>query len=206
VETAGLLTPPVDESAYDPDSAPWGGGAPQVEVRTLVDARTVLSTEFGAFSVDGVERFHGDYQLARDANYNTMLVGIVKIAEYNEWRTAVREHGDELERWLEAAARRVRPAAEKEGFGLSWTLFEVVSDRPYGFLASEVTEMPRGQGYLVTRPLAGVTDFAPTAVAIAAIDVGAGPVTTGTEPWSVYGPVLRFDPTDLYRPPSSGSR
>ena len=202
VETAALLPPPVDDATYT--TPPVAAAGPAVaEVRTLVDARTVLSSEFDAFTAGGRQWFRVDYQMARDANYDTMLVGIIKIAEYNNWLTAVRDYRDELTRWLTAAARRVRDAAVTEGFNLGWTLLEVVPDRPFGFLASEVTPLPRGEGYLVTRPLAAVSDFSGPTVTIAAfVGTGTGPTTTPS-PSNVYGPVLRFDPTDLYRPPTA---
>lgn len=198
-EAAPLLPPAVDDFNSVPATPPVG---PSVgEARTLVDARTALSTEFHTFTAGGREWFHVDYQMARDVNYDTMLVGIVKLAEYNNWLTAARDYRDELTRWLTAAARRVRDAAVNEGFNLSWALFEVVPDQPYGFLASEVTPLPRGQGYLVTRLLAAVTDFAGPTVTIATVP-GTGPVTD-PDPAAVYGPVLRFDSTDLYRPPTA---
>ncbi|MBP2018605.1 hypothetical protein J2Z79_002020 [Symbiobacterium terraclitae] len=197
-ESAPLLPPPVDDSAYATPAIPPAGSLSAAEVKTLVDARAVLTAEFSTFRTAGAAPFTVDYQLARDINYDTMLVGIVKLAEYNNWLSAVRDHGDELQRWLTAAARRVRSAAEAEGFGLSWAIFEFVPDRPYGFMASEVTATPNGRGYLVTRPLAAVTDFSGPTVTIAALP-GTGPVTA-PDPTAVYGPVLRFDPTDLYRP------
>lgn len=204
-ETAVLLPPPVDDATYTVP-APSAAGPAVAEVRTLVEARTVLASEFSTFTAGGREWFHVDYQLARDINYDTMLVGIIKIAEYNNWLTAAQDYEDELTRWLTAAARRVRDAAASEGFKLSWALFEVVPDRPFGFLASEVTPLPRGEGYLVTRPLAAVSDFAGPSVTIAAfVGTGTGPVTNPS-PAMVYGPVLRFDPTDLYRPPMAPSR
>jgi len=198
VDSSTLLPPPVDDSTYATPAVPQAAATSVAEVKTLVEARTVLSAEFGTFRTGGAEQFHVDYQLARDINYDTMLVGIVKLAEYSNWLSAVRDHGDELQRWLMAAARRVRSAAEAEGFGLSWAIFEAVSERPYGFMASEVTAMPGGQGYLVTRPLAAVTEFSGPTVTITAAP-GEGPVTQ-PDPTAVYGPVLRFDPTDLYRP------
>jgi len=199
VEPAPLLPPPVDDSAYATPAIPQAGVSAVAEVKTLVDARAVLAAEFGTFRTAGAEQFHVDYQLARDINYDTMLVGIIKLSEYSNWLTAVRDHGDELQRWLMAAARRIRTAADTEGFGLSWAIFEVVPERPYGFMTNEVTTTPSGQGYLVTRPLAAVTEFAGPTVTIAATPGSAGPVTQA-DPTAVYGPVLRFDPTDLYRP------
>lgn len=198
VDSSPLLPPPVDDSAYATAVIPPAATPSVAEVKSLVDARAVLTAEFDTFRAAGAEPFHVDYQLARDINYDTMLVGIVKLAEYNNWLSAVNDHGDDLQRWLMAAARRVRSAAEAEGFGLSWAIFEVVPDRPFGFMTSEVTAMPSGQGYLVTRPLAAVTEFAGPTVTVAATP-GAGPVTR-PDPTAVYGPVLRFDPTDLYRP------
>lgn len=202
VGTAPLLPPAVDDSTYV-TPVPVTAGPSLAEVRTLVDARTVLASEFGTFTAGGRQWFQVDYQMARDINYDTMLVGIVKIADYNNWLTAVRDYRDELTRWLTAAARRVRDAAQNEGFKLSWALFEVVPEPPYGFLASEVTQMPRGQGYLVTRPLAAVSDFSGPTVTLAAVAGTGGSPVTDPSPASVYAPVLRFDPTDLYRPPTA---
>lgn len=200
-QEVGLLPPPVDFWSYPAGEPSQAASEPVLtEVKTLVDARAVLSAEYGAFSVGGRERFRVDYQLARDKNYETMLVGIVKIADYGEWVQAVKDHPDQLNRWLRSAAQRVQPAAVSEGFTLTWAIFEVVTDQPFGFLASEVTPMPRGGGYLVTRPLAAVTDAARSIVSIASTDIGVGPQTVAGQPSNVYGPVLRFDPTDLYRP------
>ncbi|WP_374712740.1 hypothetical protein [Symbiobacterium terraclitae] len=200
-ESPPLLPPPVDDIAHAVPAIPPAGSPSVADVKTLKDARAVLAAEFGTFKTAGAAQFHVDYQLTRDINYDPMLVGIIKLDEYNSWISAVVEHGDELQSWLMAAARRVRSAAEAEGFGLSWAILEVVSDRPYGFMASEVTAVPNGQGYLVTRPLAGVKEFAGPTVVIAATP-GPGPVTS-PDPTAVYGPVLRFDPTDLYRPRAS---
>lgn len=184
----------------DGDSTP--AGAPFTPpVRSVVEARAALSSEFGSFQVGGVKVFSVDYQLARDINYNTVLIGIVKIAEYSQWVRAVREHPVELQAWLQAAAERVKPAAQQEKFTLTWTIYEKVTDPPYGFGVSEVTRDPRG-GYVVTRPLATVTDVTRSTVSVAAVDPDSHPASNNA-PWTAYGPVIRFDPTDLYRPASS---
>lgn len=173
----------------------------RAEIRSIVDARAALTTEFGAFRPGGTKAFSVDYQLARDVNYNTVLIGIVKIADYGEWVRAVRDRRAELQVWLKAAAERVKPAATNEKFTLTWTIYEKVSDPPYGFSAKEVTRDPRGDGFVVTRPLAAVTDVARSVVAIASVDT-TRPATSDA-PWATYGPVIRFDPTDLYRPTST---
>ncbi|MFZ5817990.1 MAG: hypothetical protein ACOY93_22285 [Bacillota bacterium] len=165
-------------------------------VRTLSDARAALAAEFSSFQVGDRTLFSVDYQVARDANYNTVLIGIIKIAEYSEWVRATREHPSQLQSWLRAAARRVSPAATEERFTLTWTIYEKVNDPPFGFAAREVTRDPRG-GYVVTRLLAAVTDPARALVSIAAPE---SPVAASENPWSAYGPVIRFDSTDLYRP------
>lgn len=165
-------------------------------VRTVVDARAVLTAEFGAFRVNDRQLFAIDYQVARDANYGTVLIGIVKIAEYGSWQQAVLEYPAQLETWMKAAALRVKSAELGDNFTLTWTIFEKVSEPPYGFAAKEVTRDPKG-GYVVTRLLAAVTDPANATVTIAASELR--PTVNGA-PWSAYGPVIRFDSTDLYRP------
>lgn len=170
------------------------------EVRSLVDARAVLTTEFGAFRVDGQRLFTVDYQRARDIDYNVVLIGIVKISDYSNWVRATREYPHQLESWLRAAAERIRPAAMNEKFTLTWTIYETVSDPPYGFASKEVTPDPRGGGYVVTRPLAVVTNVAQTTIDIASGDSPASRAASTATPWTAYGPVIRFDPTDLYRP------
>lgn len=170
------------------------------EVRTLLEARAALNGEYDQFLIDGKEAFAVDYQVARDANYNTVLIGIVKIADYDQWVRAVRDHPARLQSWLTGAAQRVRPAALNEAFTLTWTIFETVSTPPSGFASTEVTTIPRDGGYVVTRPLAALTDADKATVTIAAVESQANlPASTRT-PWATYGPVLRFDPTDLYRP------
>lgn len=187
----GSLSTPTETNTTNTPVAP-------LKVRTVVDARTALAAEYGSFRVGGSTAFSVDYQLARDINYNTVLIGIVKIAEYGEWVRATRDHPAALQDWLKAAAERVKPAAENEKFTLTWTIYEKVTDPPYGFSTKEVTRDPRGGSYVVTRPLAAVTDVARSVVAVATVDA-ARPATNDT-PWAAYGPVIRFDPTDLYRP------
>lgn len=179
----------------------------RAEVRTLVEARAVLTAEFDAFRVDGQKLFSVDYQRARDIDYNVVLIGIVKISEYSEWIRAVNERPAQLEAWLKAAAERIQPAALKDKFTLTWTIYETVSDPPYGFASKEVTPDPRGGGYVVTRPLAAVTDVAKSTIAIASTGTSPSRPASSSNPWAAYGPVIRFDPTDLYRPvPSTTTR
>ncbi|MFZ5825143.1 MAG: hypothetical protein ACOY94_12520 [Bacillota bacterium] len=209
------LPRPVDDSMPSPSLVP-GPVTPQAgptgsntqpstaygqrEVRTLVEARAALSAEFGAFRVGGEKLFSVDYQRARDIDYNVVLIGIIKISEYDEWLRATTEHPNLLNVWLKAAAERIRPAALNDKFTLTWTIYETVSSPPYGFASKEVTPDPRGGGYVVTRPLAAVTDVAKATVAIASTNAASSQPATGSTPWSTYGPVIRFDPTDLYRP------
>lgn len=183
----------------DSASGPPIGAAP-AQVRTVVDARAALDTEFGSFRAGGSQRFTVDYQIARDINYNTVLIGIIKIAEYSQWVRAATDYPSELSTWLESAAERVKPAAQNEKFTLTWTIYEKVTETPYGFNASEVVRDPRG-GFVVTRPLAAVTDVARSDVTISA--AGLSRPTTSDTPWATYGPVIRFDPTDIYRPTRS---
>lgn|GEM_PF-1903983 len=216
----GIQLPPViDDSPLRTAPSP-GPGAPAtgpvtspstpaatygLAVRDRADARSALAAEFSRYLIDGEVAFTVDYQVARDSRQNTVLVGIVKIGEYSEWVREVREHPDRLEAWLSRAAERVRPAAQKEGFHLTWTIFEVVSDVPYGFAAREVTRTPSG-GYVVTRPLAAVVDVAKSSVAVASVaDLSQGSAASLPGPWAAYGPVLRFDSTDLYRPVGTNS-
>lgn len=177
-----------------------GGSAPQVEVRTRAEAREALVREFGAFEVNGEKLFAVDYQVARDYKLDIVLIGIVKISDYPAWLRATREYPAQLESWLKGAAMRIKPAAETEKFSLVWTIFETVSEPPAGFSGREVTARPGGQGFVVTRPLAAVTDMAKSAVSIASTDVNASQPATSTVPWASYGPVIRFDTNDLYRP------
>lgn len=210
----GVLPRDFDEPLGLPEGAGRNGSAepqpeaepPPREVHTLVDARKALQAEFGRYTSGGRTLFELDYQVARDANYRTILIGIVKIAQYDGWLQAAEEEQERLLEWLRAAAERIRPAAEAENFRLVWTIFETVSDPPYGFLSKEVTPVPQGRGYVVTRPLAAVTDVARSTVTLLPVDTSSTLPSTGGSPWSAYGPVIRFDPTDLYRPaPSTGN-
>lgn len=199
---SGPLPLPIDEPTQFASPGmldPWVEQS-RPEAKTLVEARTALAAEYNLFHVNGRKAFQIDYQLARDANHNMVLIGIVKIADYPEWARAVRETPSLLENWLRAAAERAKPAALKEKFTLTWTIFEVVNDPPFGFASKEVSPLPRGGGYLVTRPLAAVTNVERSTVTIATVDDPTRPVTATEAPWAAYGPVLRFDPSDLYRP------
>ncbi len=179
-------------------TSPGSGYGPVV--RTRVDARAALAAEFSQYRVNGQVMFTVDYQVVRDSKQNTVLAGIVKLSEYSEWVREVREQPVRLEAWLKRAAERVRPAALNEGFHLTWTIFEAVSDVPYGFATREVTRTPAG-GYVVTRPLAAVVDLTNSTVAVGSVsDLSEGTAASLTAPWAAYGPVLRFDATDLYRP------
>lgn len=197
---SGLLLPPVaDEPVTALVGGRWFVQPPEIKTAsTFAEAQSLLADQFSEFRSGGLVRFRVEYREAHDANRNRVLVGVVKVTEYPAWLQAMQDNRSEVVKWLETAAERVKPAAKKERFNLVWAVWEKVDQSPYGFSSLEVTPL-HGQ-YLVNRPLAAVTDFERIIVSMAP---GMGPVTNADSPWAVYGPVLKFDPDDLYRPPGT---
>lgn len=163
------------------------------------EARTLLARTFGLYP-GGIAI---DYQMMRNSGVSTSLVGMISVQQYPLWAKAVREQPNELQDWLNAASRSVAPAVTRDHFFLAWAVVDVVSSRPTGFANHEVTLLDDGR-FLVIRPLAATSEQMQSLVTLRSSEslsqsTGGRP---GAGPWSVYGPVIRFDNTDLYRPPA----
>lgn len=167
------------------------------------EARAVLNTEFSSYAAGAVILRGIEYQQMRNGGYTTSLVGILPVGGYQPWKTALEENPDRLQAWLESAAERVRPAVERDRFFLSWAVVEVVPSRPAGFADHEVIAQTDGT-FLVIRPLASTTGLNDLKVTLRPhsnlMAVTTGQVTHSAGPWVTYGPVIRYDTADLYRP------
>lgn len=171
---------------------------PPRDVRMARSALTAMYAEY-----TGAGPFSVEYQQMRHAGLGTSLVGLLRVDEYEGWATALQREPEKLQRWLESAARLAQPAAERDHFHLSWAVVEVRRSRPAGFADAELTPLSDGS-YLILRPLASTVDHTKEDVSLRPLatltTATAGrPVNDGS-PWATYGPVLRFDESDLYRP------
>jgi hypothetical protein len=169
---------------------------------TIMEARLALQSDFSEYRV-GNTTLYVEYQQMRQSAMGVSLVGLLHAHDYEDWATALRTDPDALKRWLEAAARRVQDASTRDRFHLSWAVVEVLRDPPEGFGPAEVTLLDN-RAYLVTRPLASTVDHTKAEVSLrplASLEQAAGgqPVISN-DPWAAYGPVLRFDAADIYRP------
>jgi len=198
--------PPVD--AGDP-KAPQIRPEPEVPLQAfkgapadIREARLALLTDYARYS-DGHSEFVVDYQQMRQAARGVSLVGLISISDYQVWMQALRENPDGLKRWLEGAARRTQSASARDPFHLSWAIVDVVRTKPEGFADYELIPL-ENRTYVVVRPLASTVDHTKAEVSLRPANslevAAAGQPVSATEPWAVYGPVLRFDETDLYRP------
>lgn len=162
------------------------------------DARLALLTDFGIYRL-GNEAISIDYEKMRQESGSVSLVGLISVRDYDVWSRALASQPDSLKRWLERAAARVQSAAAKEGFHLAWAVVDVTRDKPAGFTDDEAQPLDN-RAFLIIRPLASTVDHTKTDVSLrpAGTPAQAGPA--GASPWAVYGPVIRFDDTDLYRP------
>ena len=187
--TNNLPTPPETTRA----------GEPPKDIR---EARQELVRAFGRLQIGNRVIPSIDYQQMRNAGESISVVGMIRASDYATWTAIQQENPEQLQAWLENVARRVQAAAIRDRFWLSWAVVEVLPDKPSGFASYEVTPLVGGT-FLVVRPLAATMDPADTTVSLRA-PVGdspeAGQRPPGSSPWATYGPVIRFDSTDLYRP------
>ncbi len=195
--------PPLGGTPYPSDPRYTYGPPAPMDIR---EARDTLAREFGLYSTESVS-FSVQYQQMRHAGLGRSLVGMISVQDYPQWERALREEPGALEAWLRQAAERVRPAAREDGFHLAWAVVDVLGAKPAGFAPFEVTPLNDGT-YLVVRPLAATADHRHTEVALRPLGslslAAAGQQAAMNSPWSIYGPVLRFDQTDIYRPVSPG--
>jgi len=170
--------------------------------RDIREARLALLTDFRTYE-GAAGTISLDYQQMRNGGYGLSVVGILTVEEYANWVQAQRADPEALEHWLNQAAARVQQAAVKDRFRLAWAVVDVLRQRPEGFTDAEVTPLDNGS-YLVIRPLATTADYDRPEVLLRPLpDDPSGAVTTGDEPWNVYGPVILFTSQDYYRPPGT---
>jgi hypothetical protein len=197
---------PTEQPAEEPIIVPPDPNAFYHEgpINSIRKARGVLASEFGYYAL-GDTRIQIEYQQMRHGGAGRSVVGMIAAADYPYWRLALQEEPEELENWLLRAASRVLPATQEDPFHLSWSVLDVLRERPEGFTESEVIPM-ENRTYLVIRPLASTVDHTKPAVSLRGLESlrALGPHDAIGSPWAVYGPVLRFDATDLYRPPRLG--
>lgn len=188
-----------------PDSAPVTPSAPPrtpapATMNDARDARLALAREFNHYAGAAAQISQIDHQQMRNAGMSASLVGILSVEAYQGWQRAAHDEPHRLQAWLESAARKVLPAISQERFFLAWAVVDVRSDRPPGFSESEVTALANGR-FLVVRPLASTIDPGEATVSLRTPpSPSGGAAVSGAGPWATYGPVLRFDATDLYRP------
>ncbi|HWI65526.1 MAG TPA: hypothetical protein VNT75_27155 [Symbiobacteriaceae bacterium] len=172
-------------------------------VNTMDDARKALASDFGTFARNGIT-FTVEYQAyPQAAASGTSLVGMISTGDYPAWERALREQPDALTAWLKNAAERVREATARAGFYLSWAVIDVVQSRPAGYADKELTLM-ENDSYLVVRRLAATMDYSKTEISLRPAaslqDSAANKQITSTDAWATYGPLIRFDGDDIYRP------
>lgn len=170
-----------------------------LEAQNAREARALLARAFGRYS-GGITI---DYQMMRNSGVSSSLVGMLSVQQYPLWAKALRDQPDQLHDWLNAASTSVAPAVNRDHFFLAWAVVDVVSSRPSGFAAHEVTPLDDGR-FLVIRPLASTSEQTHSLVTLRSSESlnqsTAG--RPGSGAWFTYGPVIRFDNTDLYRPPA----
>lgn len=173
------------------------------------DAKKALAADFSLFSHGGAV-FRAEYQKMTHSGTAASVVGMISAADYPNWEKAVREYPEPLRQWLESAAHRVQDAAAREGFYVAWAVVDVLDARPADFADNELTPMENGT-YLVIRRLASTADHTKSEISLrpltSLLDSRANRRVTSADPWSTYGPVIRFDGDDIYRPSRlSGTR
>jgi hypothetical protein len=214
-----IVTPSADPPPPSP-AHPWDIG--RVDGRTepappkiqftgpandIIEARKALAADYSEFKTgDSVLRF--EYQQMRGAAGLTSVVGMIAASDYPKWEAALRMDPDALERWLENAARRVQSAAIRDRFHVAWAVIDVQRDLPYGFADYEVIPL-ENRSFLITRPLAATVDHTQTEISVRPLEslaaAAANKPAAATSPWATYGPLLRFDTTDIYRPAGASS-
>lgn len=163
-------------------------------IRTLTEARTALQSDrTGVALIPGLE-----YQEMRNADGSVSLVGMLSVEQYMSWEALLRRDPDGLKRWLQSAAELVLSPNQTDRFALSWALVETRVSVPHWALPSEVTALADGR-FLVVRYLAGTTGLGEPTVAVREADSLGSPADPGAA-WSRFGPQIRFDSTDIYRP------
>jgi len=172
---------------------------------TVRDARNELARSFSTFQAGMVTIGTIDYQQMINRAQSTSIVGILSLDSYADWNRALDIEPQRLEAWLESAARAVLPATSSDRIFLSWSVVDVRATRPLGFADHEVTELSNGT-FLVIRPLASTLSHTEPVVTLRTRDNLTmspllGPNAGG--PWATYTPVLNFDSTDKYRPPTT---
>jgi hypothetical protein len=212
IATVPPLSPPRMEDRADAGPRTGTGPAPEETpppkpvhftgpAHDIREARLALLSDFGTYQT-GAGTITLDYQQMRQAAMGRSLVGLISVADYARWEQALREDPAQLQAWLQKAAARVQEAAARDRFHLAWAVVDVVRYRPEGFTAGEITPLSN-RTYLVIRPLASTVDHTKTEVALrplSSLTAGAVTPAEATAPWAVYGPVIRFDSNDLYRP------
>lgn len=167
--------------------------------QTLVESRSFLQLRYGRYP----NGFAVDYQVMRHAGTGSSLTGLISVADYQVWAQEADRHPERLQQWLNDAVQTIRVTAQRERFHVAWAVVEVVTRRPAGFADFEVTALDNGS-FLVVRPLASTADHSRSHVVLrdtpSLREAAGGRPVVGAPVWSVYGPVLRFNETDIYRP------
>jgi len=174
----------------------------QSRMRDIRDARAELVRAFSRYQAGLSFISRIDYQQMRNAGVGTSLVGMLSVDDYAGWARTLHSDPNGLRSWLESATRRVLAAMERDHFAVSWAVVDVRSERPAGFADFEVTPLTNGT-FLVIRPLAATVDPSEPTVSLRPAPTPGQPIAALpaiSTPWATYGPVLRFDTTDLYRP------
>lgn len=163
-------------------------------ITTIGEARAALQTDRTAIAlIPGLE-----YQEMRNADGSVSLVGMLSVEQYMSWEATLRRDPAGLKRWLQAAADLVLSAKQTDRFALSWALVETRVSVPSWALPSEVTPLADGR-FLIVRYLAGTAGLGQTEVAVRSADSLGSPADP-TAAWARFGPQIRFDGTDIYRP------
>jgi hypothetical protein len=171
----------------------YGNTPAPTTIRTIQEARLALVNDQAGNS----PLEHIDYQQMRNADGSVSLVGILNAEQYMTWESVLRRDSQSLQRWLQLSANLVMSAAQTDRFGLSWALVETRVSVPTWALPSEVTALTDGR-FLIVRYVAGASTDHPQVDLRPLSTLGAPADPTAT--WSRYGPQLRFDGTDIYRP------
>jgi hypothetical protein len=207
-----IVTPnPADAAA----TSPWPSSVDETPTVTvpksvftgpatdIVEARKALASDFSELKVGSATIAFEYQQMGQAGGTGKSVVGMIPASSYETWSTALRTEPDVLKKWLEDAARRVQSAAARDRFHIAWAVVDDLRDLPTGFADYEITPL-ENRTFLVIRPLASTVDYTKTDISLrplASLDAAvANQPLTAPGPWATYGPVLRFDATDMYRP------
>ena len=212
-----IVTSDSARAPVQPASDPWDLGSSQVSTPApakpepftgpslnVRDARKALQYEYGQYQADGVSIPVEYQQMTQSASATGLsLVGIISAEGYAQWEQALRLNPGGLKRWLESAALRAQPAAQTDRFHLAWAVVDVLREYPEGFATNEVIPL-NNRTFLVVRPLAATEDHTKSSVVLRPLTSlaasASGRVVTDRTAWTAYGPLIRFDTTDRYRP------